>query len=138
VRQITITTSVLEQRQHNAPASAVVVANDSWSSSSVTASVVVISTDDLGSLFGFIIVISCQLLSEKWWRLCSSAFGCVKFHISIAIVRATNVCLWGTRMKKPACSVFGMKKACVVFTANTSDSEFSLVCHGWFCPDHFS
>jgi len=40
-----------------------------------------------------------QLLSKKWWRPCSSTFGCVKSCMSIAVVRVTNLCLHGMRMK---------------------------------------
>jgi len=40
-----------------------------------------------------------QLLSEKWRRPCSSTFGYVKSRMSIAVARATNLCLRSTRMK---------------------------------------
>ena len=40
-----------------------------------------------------------QLLSEKWRRPYSSTFGYVKSRMGIAVVRATNLCLRGTRMK---------------------------------------
>jgi len=40
-----------------------------------------------------------QLLSEKWRRPYSSTFGYVKSRMSIAVARATNLCLRGTRMK---------------------------------------
>ena len=40
-----------------------------------------------------------HFFSEKWWRPCSSDFGCIKFCMSIAVARATNLCRHGTRMK---------------------------------------
>ena len=40
-----------------------------------------------------------QRFSEKWQRPCSVTFGYVKSRMGIAVVRATSLCLRGTRLK---------------------------------------
>jgi len=70
-----------------------------------------------------------QLLSEKWRLPTSVTLHYVKSRMSVAVVRATNLCLRGTHMKNHTLddAIFGMKRVSTVFTISISEQALPLL-----------